>query len=163
MFDGWESARPVFFYYWWYIIKMRNKKLKKNDFGGFQLQEVREKNRKNWLIHMWFLLYSQTYKKIIKYFYFISSYINQIWLHDTRNDCHFFYIFEGMIATLATKRNSFKKTPPKARACEILRMQCWPGHLWNPKPFCLVPIVVGNHFLFLSLTPSLFATKLYKT
>jgi hypothetical protein len=31
---------------------MRNKKLKKNDFGGFQLQEVREKNRKNWLIHM---------------------------------------------------------------------------------------------------------------
>jgi hypothetical protein len=32
---------------------MRNKKLKKYDFGGFQLQEeAREKNKKNVQIHM---------------------------------------------------------------------------------------------------------------
>ncbi len=47
---------------------MRNKKLKKNDFGGFQLQEeVREKNIKN--CQMIFRCIAKHIKKIIKYLY----------------------------------------------------------------------------------------------
>jgi len=32
---------------------------------------------------------------------------SQIWLNLPKNDCHFFYIFQWMIATLATNKNSW--------------------------------------------------------
>jgi hypothetical protein len=46
MFDGWHSASPVFFTIGDIYHQNEKQKIEKNDFGGFQLQEVREKTDK---------------------------------------------------------------------------------------------------------------------
>jgi hypothetical protein len=64
----------------------------RSDFEGFQSPEEREKiiiiiiARKS---YTWFpFLQPKIYRRMIKYFYFISGYI-QIWLNLSSDDCHF--------------------------------------------------------------------------
>jgi hypothetical protein len=67
----------------------------RSDFEGFQSPEEREKIiiiiiiNKSPDSYTWFpFLQPKIYRRMIKYFYFISGY-SQIWLNLSRDDCHF--------------------------------------------------------------------------
>jgi len=80
-----------------------------NDFGGFQLPEVRGKNSKYLQISI--SGFQSVAKDMEGWLKFNTSYMvySHIWLNIPNNDCHFSYIFLLMIVTLAKNKNPQKK------------------------------------------------------
>jgi hypothetical protein len=102
-------------FYWLNPTKKKISKLSKlkiwkwNDFGGFQLPEVRGKNSKKFQISIFgFQCVANDREGWLK---FCTSYMvySHIWLNLPKSDCHFFHIFLLMIATLAKNKNPQKK------------------------------------------------------
>ncbi len=77
----WNKLAPLFFLVLYHQhINFFIKILRKSDFGGFQLPEVRKikvkikiKITRFIYIYMWFSLCSQTYRRMIQVLYFIFS------------------------------------------------------------------------------------------
>jgi len=93
-----------------YCRKVKFKFLRKSHFGDFQSRKKWGKTIKNHQIHICGFhcaaKHTEAWIKICASFLVYS----QIWLNLPRDDCHFSYISQWMITTLASNRNSPKKT-----------------------------------------------------